>query len=317
MATVPGPSEVAEGVFRIEVPIPLRSPDRVNCYVLRFDDTVLLVDTGMRGSEDALLEGLRRLDVQPTDVLITHGHPDHWGLASLFSATVIAHPGARRELDYARSPADMAARFGASEMARAFGIDATRFSVFDRYKELVAGIPEIREIADGDHLGAWTIVWTPGHSPGHICLYREEDHVLIAGDHLLPGFTPNVQPDLDRPDSLADYFSSLQRIAELDVSLVLPAHGEPFRNARERVDELVVHHRQRLERLSRYLARPRSLNEVTTELFADLETGEDRMLASLEAFAHLEHLRLLGSATVRDGEPVRWVSMLVDEIAST
>lgn len=315
MRSAAEPSEVAAGVFRVEVPLVLRSPDRVNCYVVCFDDTVLLVDTGMRGSEDALLSGLRRLDLQPTDVLITHGHPDHWGLASLFTETVMAHRGAQNELDYARSPADMAARFGQSEMAKAFGIDPSRFSVFDRYKDLVAEIPEIREIADGHRIGDWIVLWTPGHSPGHICLYRQEDRVLIAGDHLLPGFTPNVQPDPDRPDALADYLSSLQRIAELDISLVLPAHGEPFRTARERAEELIAHHQQRLEKLSRYLARPRSLSEVTTELFADLETGEDRMLASLEAFAHLEHLRLLGSATVRDGEPVRWVSTMVDEMA--
>lgn len=308
MRSVAAPSEVAAGVFRIEVPLVMRSPDRINCYVVCFDDTVLLVDTGMLGSEDALLDGLRRLDLQPTDVLITHGHPDHWGLATMFSETVIAHRGAQRELDYARSPADMAARFGLSEMAKTFGIDASRFSVFDRYKELVAGIPEIREIADEHHIGDWTVLWTPGHSPGHVCLYRQGDRVLIAGDHLLPGFTPNVQPDPDRSDALADYLSSLQRIAELDISLVLPAHGEPFRTARERAEELITHHEQRLEKLSRYLARPRSLGEVTVELFADLETGEDRMLASLEAFAHLEHLRLLGSVMVRDGEPVRWVS---------
>lgn len=305
---------VARDVYRIEVPLQMRSPDRLNCYLVRAGDSILLVDTGMRGSEDALFAGLSALDLHPTDVLITHGHPDHWGLASRFTDTVIAHRGVQRELDYARSPAEMAERFATSEIARAFGIDPSRFAVFDRYKELVAGIPSVREIEDGDVIGEWTVLWTPGHSPGHVCLYRAEDGVLIAGDHLLPGFTPNIQPDPDRPDALADYLGSLARVAALDVSLVLPAHGEPFLQAAERAEELVVHHRQRLERLSAYLVVPRTLEEVSAELFADLETGEDRMLASLEAYAHLEHLRLAGTAAVKAGTPVRWMSAPADDL---
>lgn len=79
----------------------------------------------------------------------------------------------------------------------------------------------------------------------------------------------------------------------------------------------MARHEQRLEKLSRLLVRPRSLDGVTAELFAGLETGEDRMLASLEAFAHLEHLRVRGTVAATGGQPVRWVANPAAEMATT
>lgn len=279
----------ADGVTRITIPLALRAPDHISCYVLRLAGGDLLVDTGMRGSEQALDAGLAEAGANPQRVLVTHGHIDHWGLATRFADSVLAHPGCRSSFAFAAdvgegaSAADDEGLPGRAEMER----------VFARYRSMVSGVPDRDDLADGDVIDGWRVLWTPGHAPGHVCLLREADGVLLAGDHLLPGFTPNVQPSPERQDALADFLSSLDRVAGMDISLVLPSHGEPYRDAAGRANELRSHHEKRLCQLEEALAGgPRPLRTLTEEIFGDLVTGEDRMLADMETYAHLEYLRL-------------------------
>lgn len=292
--------EPADGVVRITIPLALRAPDHISCYVLRLTGGDLLVDTGMRGSEVALDAGLGQAGAAPARVLVTHGHIDHWGLATRYADTVLAHPGCRSSFAFA---ADVGEGVGATG-AEGLPDRAQMERVFARYRSMVSGVPARHDLAEGDMIDGWRVLWTPGHAPGHICLLREADGVLLAGDHLLPGFTPNVQPSPERPDALSDFLSSLDRVRELDISLVLPAHGEPYRDAAGRAAELRVHHERRLRQLETALAGgPQPLGTLTEEIFGDLVSGEDRMLADMETYAHLEYLRLRDRAR-RDGSGV-------------
>ena len=295
--------EAAEGVLRITIPLALRSPDHINCYVLRLAAGDLLVDTGMRGSEPALRAGLRRAGADPQRVLVTHGHIDHWGLATRFTDTVLAHPGCRSSFAFAEDTEQDAELPGAAGMLGRAELERA----FARYRSMVAGVPDREDLADGDEIDGWRVLWTPGHAPGHVCLLREADGLLLAGDHLLPGFTPNVQPSPQGRDALDDFLTSLDRMQELDVSLVLPAHGEPYRDAVGRAAELRLHHEERLQRLEDALAAgPRPLRTLTDEIFGDVVHREDRMLADMETYAHLEYLRLRERAR-RDDSGV-WAS---------
>jgi glyoxylase-like metal-dependent hydrolase (beta-lactamase superfamily II) len=148
---------------------------------------------------------------------------------------------------------------------------------------------------------------TPGHAPGHVCLLRERDGVLIAGDTLLPAVTPNIHLTPEMQDAVADYLDSLDRISELDVSLVLPSHGEPYTDSRGRATELIAHHRRRLERLEHALADgPADTGALAAQLFRDTDTEApaDALLAQMETYAHLEHLRLRGRVALV--EPGVW-----------
>jgi glyoxylase-like metal-dependent hydrolase (beta-lactamase superfamily II) len=129
-----------------------------------------------------------------------------------------------------------------------------------------------------------------------VCLYRKSDGVLIAGDHLLPAVTPNIHLTTEMPDAVADYLASLRRVAALDVSLVLPAHGEPFEDAAGRANDLIAHHERRLARLEGLLAGAgqADTSELAERLFRDIGHPADRLLAEMETYAHLEHLRLRG-----------------------
>lgn len=304
MISQPRFAEVAPGVRRLTLPLALPSPDHIHCYLLALGEgRWLLVDTGMRATSGLLREALVGTGTENPDVLITHGHVDHWGAATALRDSVLAHPGVRPSLSYAAGeklpfsgdwPSGLPSR---ARMEQAFA----------QYRAMVTGVPRCDPIGDGDCVGSWEVVWTPGHDPGHVCLYRAEDGVLITGDLLLPGYTPNIQPAMDGggADAVADFLASLRRVADLRIELVLPAHGEPYRDARRRAAELIEHHHERLARLeSRLDPAGVEVPALTALLFRELEASEDQMLGSLETVAHLEHLRRAGRAHAQpDG---RW-----------
>lgn len=289
-------TEVAPGVQRFTVPLAIPSPDHLNLHVVRTPDGPLLVDTGLAGSERFLRLGLAKARATDPRVLVTHGHVDHWGLASAVTDRVLAHPASAEGMRYA-----LGERNGTyPEWINAAAVDAA----FGGVTALVTGMPAIEPIHDNQRLGAWTVLWTPGHDPGHVCLFRESDGVLICGDLLLPDFTPNVQPNWRGGDALGQFKHSLRRVADLGVTLVLPAHGEPYTDARGRVAELLAHHDRRLTVLRGGLADgPQDLATMRELAFGAraTESAADAMLAEFETYAHLDHLRRSGEVEQGDG----------------
>ena len=280
----------ASGVARFSVPLALASPDHLNCHVIEGPEGPLLVDCGTAGSEDTVAAGLALVGVSAVGLVVTHGHIDHWGCATAFAETVSAHPEVEMSFRFARNgPGDHDAlpTTDLEAMERAFG----------GFRRLVTGVPEIIPLHGGQRLGDWEVIWTPGHDPGHICLWREADGVLLCGDLLLPGFTPNIQPAPGHEDTLQEYLDSLDRVAELPVRVVLPAHGDPYADAAARARQLKRHHQERLAKIAGLIAAaPRSVDDLANDLFGDIASPGDRMLAAMETYAHLRHLDRSGSA---------------------
>ncbi|WP_205698762.1 MBL fold metallo-hydrolase [Conexibacter sp. SYSU D00693] len=283
--------EPAPGVRRFTVPLALPSPDHLHVHVLDTPEGDLVVDCGAVGSEDALSAGLEAVGAAPSRVLLTHGHVDHWGLATTLQDTVLAHPRVGPSIRL--GSADLGER--RQEMPAWLDVDRM-LAAFEGMRGLIAGIPEVAPLADGDRLGDWEVLHTPGHDPGHVCLFREADGVLLCGDLLLRDFTPNVQPDWSGADALADFLASLDRIAALDVRLVLPSHGPLYEDATARVRQLHDHHARRLAALMASVeGGPRTLRELRAAAFGqNLDASADRMLAAMETFAHIDHLRRRG-----------------------
>jgi glyoxylase-like metal-dependent hydrolase (beta-lactamase superfamily II) len=288
---------VADGVIRIHAPLPLPDPDHINCYLLEVDGDQVLVDTGMRGSEGAIDDALARFGVRVDRVLLTHGHPDHWGLARRYADTALAHPDIRAQMVYAE---DRRSPVGVLGVPPGTDVEGEAIEYLIGYTALTCGAPHITPILDGDRIGDWEVLVTPGHAPGHVCLYRRSDRVLIAGDHLLPEVTPNIHLTTEMPDAVADYLGALRRVASLDVRLVLPSHGEPFTDAAARAAELIYHHERRLARLEELLCDdgPADTARLAHALFKDAGTPAHRLLAEMETYAHLEHLRLRGRVSL-------------------
>jgi len=142
----------------------------------------------------------------------------------------------------------------------------------------------------------WFVVHTPGHTEDHICLHDPERGVFLAGDHVLPTITPHISGISHFEDPLASFFESLDLAAATpDVERVLPAHGHPFSDLAARCEAIKRHHDERLDKvksIGREIG-PSRVEAYTRRLFAPRNWGG---MADSETYAHLEHLRIAGSA---------------------
>jgi glyoxylase-like metal-dependent hydrolase (beta-lactamase superfamily II) len=159
-------------------------------------------------------------------------------------------------------------------------------------------------------------VWTPGHTPGHLCLHEETEDVLLTGDHVLPRISPNIglQPHAAEPP-LAAYLESLKRTAGYDSAEALPAHEYRFHGLADRARMLLAHHDRRCAEVLAVTDRHTGATvwQITQELSWSrgwgAVTGMMRRAALAETAAHLEYLSSTGRiAAAADGPgPVRYL----------
>jgi glyoxylase-like metal-dependent hydrolase (beta-lactamase superfamily II) len=145
----------------------------------------------------------------------------------------------------------------------------------------------------------WIAVHTPGHTNDHLCLFDPAEGVMLSGDHVLPTITPHISGMVGGDDPLAEFFRSLEKVAEFDgVTLALPAHGHPFEDLAGRTKEIRLHHEERLDVCREAAADlgTGTVEDFTKRLFKQRSWGP---MADSETYAHLEHLRVTGEAEAR------------------
>ncbi len=166
-------------------------------------------------------------------------------------------------------------------------------------------VPKLPAHADSLAAGAlafapgWSLRFASGHSPAHALLFRAESAVLAAGDILLPTITPNVSvwPDAPEADPLGDYLAALEGLRELPAdTLVLPAHGLPYRGLHARIEALVAHHEDRLNLLRSVAKNDKTISaaDAIVHLFPQEIKPGSLPFAHGEALAHLNRLWHLG-----------------------
>jgi glyoxylase-like metal-dependent hydrolase (beta-lactamase superfamily II) len=319
--------EVTPGIFRLQLPMPFELR-HVNVYLLRDQDGFTLIDTGLQTEESrqTLREKLGALQA-PVErirrILITHIHPDHFGLAGelreLSGAQLVIHrlevslmePRYARAEDLVHDVADWLSKNGVpaaeAEYLKTASMAAREFVKVVEPDLLLEGAERL-PIA-GEELEA---IWTPGHSPGHCCFFWPARRLLFSGDHLLPKISPNIglHPQ-SGANPLDDYLDSLSRIDQLDVDLVLPAHGEPFQQPRERIAAIKQHHEERKSALVKLARRPRSGWELAGELFQGIRDRNvfQQRLALQETLAHCQSLAVAGLLRKEvTAQQVSWVA---------
>lgn len=313
--------EVLPGVHLVELPLPF-SLGLVNVYLVRLDEGWLLIDCGMdtEACLEALTRALEGLNVAWTDirqVLVTHMHPDHVGLAR----KVLDRTGA--QLIMHRREAELLAEVAGSPLHTRFEDQVLADSGIpgDLVDKIEASFVDIRRtfcrldpawpLGGGEEvptrLGPLQVIWTRGHSPGHVCLYNAPHRALFAGDQILEHITPNIgfQPD---HDALGEFLSSLERLAELDVDLILPSHGAPFRGHRAWIEQTHRHHAERCAQIEAALSpEPKTAHELVGDLWNRRLSPFHHRFAVFEVLAHLEYLKQRGRLEARrDGEALRW-----------
>jgi glyoxylase-like metal-dependent hydrolase (beta-lactamase superfamily II) len=250
--------EILPNIYKIEIPLPKSPLKALNSYLIKGERRFLIIDTGWNRQQcmHEMLSNLERLNVDlgRTDFFITHLHADHLGLvANLATATSTVYfnqkeVSIRNSTTYPSRWRDYATiyeshGFPGAELKEALeGNPGRNYGL--RQNVNFYGVKEDDTIDIGDY--SFKCVETPGHSPGHMCLYEAGKKILVSGDHILLDITPNITVWPWMQNSLKEYLASLDKVYEFDVDLTLPGHRNIWNNHRGRIIELKEHHQARL-----------------------------------------------------------------------
>jgi glyoxylase-like metal-dependent hydrolase (beta-lactamase superfamily II) len=300
-------------VHTISTPMPGRPP-QVNAYLTRVDGGWLLVDGGLAtdeawdaldGAVRAIAGGWREVTVR----VVTHMHMDHVGLAARTGEASgaplwMGALDAERMRHAAAEPDDETA-YRAALLLRAGAPPELRTEVeaLRRRAEPLAPpvyVDGLLEGAEGPVPGAagWRFVWTPGHTAGHVSLFRPRDGVLIAGDAVLARITPTLGVNRQRTDPVGDYIEALARLERLAPTTVLPGHGDPPADGIARIRELRDAANAETRAIEGLVeGGDRSCWEVVEARYPGRSMPiSTRMLALRETLAHLDRLAAAGRA---------------------
>lgn len=331
--TEPGAFEVAPGVHRLPLPLPMDGLRAVNVYVLETDSGLVMIDGGwaIPESRKVFEAGLGQLGYTVRDIrrfLVTHMHRDHYTQASVLGrevgAPVSLGLGDKATMDLLHD--DARSQDSNSDRLRAAGAE----ELAEGWRSMMPSRPpSIEDYAMPDEwlerdlvidLGARRLdaVSTPGHTQGHYVFADADASLLFAGDHVLSTITPSIgfEPAyVQQP--LRDYLSSLAKVRALPDMRLLPAHGPVTESSHVRIDELVAHHDVRLDQsLQAVESGAATAWDVAGEL-PWTRHGRSRdeldpfngVLAAFETLAHLELLALQGRVLRIEGETVRFQSL--------
>lgn len=258
----------AHGWLQVKIPLPF-SLKWINSYLLPGDGGWAMIDPGLRTEEavacwDNVLDqaGIDWSDI--SSIVVTHHHPDHYGLAGL----VQERSGApvwmsQTAMNTARRLWGEDETFSA-ELTEAFvkhglpsELEQPMLDHMTGFREKVSPQPtgpDIRILQPGTEFqmaGAiWELVGGEGHAPGHISLLDRRRRLLLCGDQVLPHITPNIgwMPGGDS-DPLGSYLQTLRSMVDLPVDIAFPGHRDPFPRFGERVLEISAHHDRRLSHM--------------------------------------------------------------------
>lgn len=311
---------LAKDLWRLEIPLEGSPLKTLNSYLI-LGERSLLIDTGFRwdSCREACERQLAELgaDRDRMDIFATHLHSDHVGLAP-----DLIRPGCRiliGEIDgprvadymdgahwralYTQYVRDGFTREETEHLFASNPAQTAAPAVWRQYRYLRDG----EELRYGGH--CLRCIWTPGHTPGHLCLYEPEARWLFTGDHVLFHISPNICRWENMPDALGSYLESLRRVRDLPVSLLLPAHRRETGDLRERADELTRHHLRRIgdawetvraePGLTGYDIAGRMRWRIRSRGWADFPL-EQKFFAVGEALAHLDYLEVRGRVVRRE-----------------
>ena len=303
--------KIAENLYQIKMPLPNNPLRELNAYLITGERN-LLIDTGFNRPEceEVLQQALRELRITSVDVFVTHLHSDHCGL--------ICKLNKKGSILFAGETDGELINFEAGNLYWEildnlfiqFGFPKANFGrntdIHPGRKYCHEGRVDFTYVEEGDVLryGGYEleVIHTPGHTPGHMCLYDRENKRLFCGDHILGTITPNICIEICSVNPLQDYLDSLEKVMNLEVDLLLTAHGTPVENMQARIRELQKHHADRLSEVQKILENDwKTAYQVAADMTweIDCKCWDDfplpqKWFATGEAISHLQYLYYTG-----------------------
>jgi len=313
--------EVYPNIYQIEIPLAGNPLKAIYSYVILGDEhkdrTFYIVDTGFNSKEchNALLEGLNTLGLklENAKLIITHLHSDHSGLAAelnqsgieILTGTIDGQMINEMTKDVYWS------EFEKRAIMMDLGKDGVDFKGHPGHKYCPKSEIEFDALEEGRviEIGNYTfkVIDIPGHTPGHIALYEEEQKLLISGDHILDPITPNIAFWGFQWNILEVYLNSLEKVKQLNVQMVLPSHRKIITDHKKRINDLKEHHIERLEEVYDIIKDWTSIRDTAVQMHWSLRAKDwsefpdpQKWFASGEAMSHLEYLYLTDRAERRE-----------------
>jgi glyoxylase-like metal-dependent hydrolase (beta-lactamase superfamily II) len=286
-----------DGVSRIEIPTPF-PVGSMNCYLIE-GSPLTLIDTGPKTSEGlaAMQQALRKLSYELSDIeqiLLTHGHIDHTGLAAKFvrerehsRATPvdvwIHHRDANALTNYEEHTELFMESF--MRLIETSGVpkdEAQKLNpkrLIEFYKSIRESVPTARTFKDEGSfktgIGEITTVWVPGHSSGSVCYVCDDQNALFSGDHILGDISsnPSISFDSSGEIGMLTYLESLNRISSKGDYMALPGHRSPILDIESRIETLQAEYEDKFQKTADSLtSNPLTVYELSRIIYGDYNT---------------------------------------------
>ncbi len=296
---------VVDGIEWIKLPLPF-ALDHVNCWWLSDEGGAALIDSGLNtvAIHDCWETVLANRSL-PEQLLVTHFHPDHSGMAGWFAQKGVSIFASQVEMEVVRrihALSDADASAGYADWYQQNGVDQQAVEAArkapNNYRRGVTSPPEkVRYLSDGDAVVLagveFDVMVGRGHAPDMLMLYSEAKSLLIAADQILPTISPNISlmPGAADHNPLLSFLTDLKKLLRLPKeTLVLPSHGLPFYGLHERIDALLEHHDHRLQQILDACREPVTAAGLFPLLFKRALDAQQLSFALGESLAHLRYL---------------------------
>ena len=309
-------TKITEDIYQLRLPLPF-ALNHINSYLVRGKNGWTILDSGINWENGRKVWQMAFDELKFTfsdieQLIITHMHPDHFGLAGWFyeSAQAQGHGlpicSSSRENEILETVwrdrmtvpfSDWLQENGmASDMA-----EKVHNSMGNTFAMTLPHPPYVQQIDYGTKIQIGerivTALHAPGHSDGQMIFYDESDKLLFSGDHVLMKITPNIGLwKHSNANPLGEFIASLKELHSLDVRLALPGHRHLIEDWAGRIDELLQHHEQRLDFALEAIGLGfQTPYQVSNHIFeTERFSSHEWRFAIAETLAHLELLRQQG-----------------------